>query len=109
MCKIPSTRVITLLVCRTFLAFFVSFVGFCTFYDFVNAQNKSETFLRIFAVIPEIKSVNNFFIFVLTDGYINAFSLIKNVEDLLSTKENPNDIQTVHGLRFLMAIVLMIT
>lgn len=38
-----------------------------------------------------------------------AFSVAKNVQDLISADENANDIQTVHGIRFLNAIVLMFT
>jgi hypothetical protein len=38
-----------------------------------------------------------------------AFSVAKNARDLLEADENPNDIQTIHGIRFLNAIVLMFT
>lgn len=41
--------------------------------------------------------------------WLVAFSVLKNARDLLDADENPNDIQTVHGIRFLNAIVLMFT
>lgn len=52
-----------------------------------------------------------FFLSILinADEWLVAFSVAQNVDDLLNTDENPNDIQTVHGIRFLNAIVLMFT
>jgi hypothetical protein len=38
-----------------------------------------------------------------------TFSLAKNIQDLLNTDDNPNDIQTVHGIRMFNALVLMAT
>lgn len=44
------------------------------------------------------------------DKWVTAFSIPKNFNDLISIEEeNPNDIQVVHGLRFMMAMGLMFT
>lgn len=54
-------------------------------------------------------SRDSFLILINSDEWLLAFSVTRNVQDLLNTDENPNDIQTVHGIRFLNAIVLMFT
>lgn len=48
-------------------------------------------------------------ILINSDEWLLAFSVTRNVQELLNVDENPNDIQTVHGIRFLNAIVLMFT
>lgn len=48
-------------------------------------------------------------ILIQSDEWFVAFSVAKNAKDLVNVDENPNDIQTVHGIRFLNAMVLMTT
>lgn len=45
---------------------------------------------------------------VFADGYVLAFSLRKNANQLLSTKRSPSDIEVVHGIRFVNAVMLLI-
>lgn len=45
---------------------------------------------------------------IILDEWIVAFSLRKNVITLISTKRSADDIEAVHGIRFLNAIMLLL-
>ena len=45
----------------------------------------------------------NFFL----DDWLVIFSLIKNTKEIISLKEDPNDIKSVHGIRFVNAMLLV--
>lgn len=55
-----------------------------------------------------IHSLNNKS-FLFADDLLVAFSLWKNTKSLISMKRNPSDIGTIHGIRFINAILLVIS
>ncbi|CRK95963.1 CLUMA_CG009406, isoform A [Clunio marinus] len=72
-----------------------------------DLEHGIKAFLRKYSeksdIIIDVKVKTN------KNEWLIAFSVTKNIQDLLNVDDNPNEIQTVHGIRFLNAMVLMFT
>lgn len=89
-------------ILRLFFVIVLAFVFLSTIIDF-KASSPSKLGTRAF-----VRKENDGFIHLFTDPWLVAFSLRKNVNALCSLKRDPSDIQSIHGIRFLNALLLVV-